>query len=128
MLQLSGLAQWHWARSPLCLPEGMPPVEKRVATELHTAVKQLLLAPCGNSWIDDAFANYCNVARCLLPMQQYTLETNDNRGEPVLVARRTMRCSWPELGAVRHTFHLPVTRPALKPSPRKRGALVVLTM
>ena len=49
----------------------------------------LLLAPCGNSWIDDAFANYCNVARCLLPMQQYTLETNDNRGEPVLVANTT---------------------------------------
>ena len=52
------------------------PTEQRVATDLHTAVKQLLLAaPCGGSGLQGVVANYCNVARCLLPMKWYTLDS-----------------------------------------------------
>ena len=92
VLQLSGLAQWQWARSQLELPDPhrIGPVERCVATKLHAAIGQLLACqPCDGSMFEGFVAEYCNVARCLLPIWRYSFKTIGLLLDPVLVATTT---------------------------------------
>lgn len=80
----------YWAHNIRAVAASLLPVEKAVATELRTAIKRLLPAePVSACDFECIVANYCDVARCLLPMQSYKLERDSDGATRVLVATTT---------------------------------------